>query len=64
MYLPLLAVKSVVKPNTNPMPCSKDMEDSPRLTTDPGQTLIGLVCYAADTTLEILVNFNIRVAKY
>ena len=41
MFLP--AVKSVVKRGTNPMPLFKDMEDSPRLTTDYGQTLIGFV---------------------
>ena len=30
-------VKSIVKPNTNPTPCTKGMEDSP---LDSGQTLI------------------------
>ena len=41
MFLP--AVKSVVKRGTNPIPLFKDMEDSPRLGTDSGQTLIGFV---------------------
>ena len=32
-----LSCKSIVKPNTNPTPCTKGMEDSP---LDSGQTLI------------------------
>ena len=55
MFLP--AVKSVVKRGTDPMPLFKDM-DSPRLTTDSGQTLIGFVLPRAIliqlSTLEIL----------
>ena len=45
MFLP--AVKSVVKRGTNPMPLFKDMEDSLRLTTDSGETLIGFVPWCA-----------------
>ena len=36
-YMNIWVVKSIVKPNTNPTPCTKGMEDSP---LDSGQTLI------------------------
>ena len=55
-YMNIWVVKSIVKPNTNPTPCTKGMEDSP---LDSGQTLIRHWLDPSTTlTHRELINFS------